>query len=121
MSNRRRITALPPSVSRIYIILIALFTACSTDDDAAKASLTQAKLIVNALNQYYLDENRYPNQLEQLVPKYMATLNPPTVGGNWKYQPDGSAKTFRLSFRPADRFPVYWYTSNLQQWEMDSG
>lgn len=73
--------------------------------------------VIEALNAYKKDQRRYPDNLEQLVPKYLPMVPEPTAGTRrWRYETDGTG--FILLFE-GWHFRTCEYGQDVGWWRND--
>ncbi|MDR2761044.1 MAG: hypothetical protein LBB88_00400 [Planctomycetaceae bacterium] len=75
--------------------------------------------IIIALEKYHFDNRKYPEQLEQLTPKYLSKIPKHRLGKKkWKYVSDGNS--FSLLFAAnRDCYPNCCYRSKIGTWLTD--
>lgn len=65
--------------------------------------------IVTAIHAFHVKHNRYPAQLEDLVPEFLAEIEPPTVGAcEWEYRIDENG-AFVLGFFVGPSYERDWH------------
>jgi hypothetical protein len=77
--------------------------------------------IIQAIESYRQREGRYPAKLNDLVPRYLRAISPPTAGQKqWTYwaEPNGSA--FDLAFQDVRAVPRWYYPSYAHRWYFKS-
>jgi hypothetical protein len=79
--------------------------------------------IVSAIEEYHADNGKYPDELNQLVPKYMVKIPDHRVGTKkWKYNRyTKSEEHFVLLFSPNPMmdYPNCQYVSLYGSWQTD--
>jgi hypothetical protein len=118
-----------PYASRVFAafaILIGALAIASCDRNASDASVastkSQAEKIVAALTAYKQDKGRYPDKLDELVPKYLNAIEHPLLGDGWIYAAPPDGYRYNFGFRPGggDTRSFYWSVEQ-RGWEMDDG
>ena len=69
-------------------ILLLATIGCGRDWTPAKIQQSKAigNKILDAIDQYHADNGSFPERLEDLVPKYLKEVKPPTAGTReWQY------------------------------------
>jgi hypothetical protein len=87
-----------------------------------RASKTRGNALIAAIDAYKRDHNRYPDTLDDLVPRYVSKIEQPTAGGErWDYYSEYSGSTFTLAFED-DRasVPRWYYRPDLHRWVFKS-
>src|SRR5262245_51261638 len=100
-------------VVRSCLIVGLAFAGCSDPSWSIKKtneSKARGARIVAALNNYYSDHGKFPQNLQELVPKYLARLEPPTAGNcQWVYITPPDLSVFSLCFEDNSASkPTYW-------------
>ncbi|HZW26230.1 MAG TPA: hypothetical protein VFF26_12165 [Gallionella sp.] len=85
--------------TRLVIYAIAVTFGWLLDHQAGKDEQRNFDNVIAAVEQYKAAEQRYPNTLEQLVPKYLSSV-PPGRWGKFTYDAQDSGNT-HLSHMPA--------------------
>ncbi len=86
----------------LYLLLVPALligvTACALRVDFGQLTEERAERISQALETYYAREGHYPQDLRQLVPRYLLSLPGPVViyGQDWCY--DGGEDYYRLGY-----------------------
>lgn len=85
--KEKKYTIMTIVVLSIPILVLSLFLSCKLMDYESRLTETKAKLIVNALDKYYVDNEIYPKDISQLVPNYLEEI-PQTsmLQGNKKFE-----------------------------------
>lgn len=84
-------------------------------------TISDAEEIARALHRYRVDYGKYPRQLEELTPTYMAEIPSPSVGSAWwDYRTTSQRRKFCITFRANGGYPLYDLSSD-GMWSMDSG
>ncbi len=80
------------------LIAVATLSGCeSWSEHSINESKRRAEPIVAAIEAYIADHGGPPTTLDELVPKYITSIKPPTAGSKeWEYLPD--ERSFALSF-----------------------
>jgi hypothetical protein len=105
----------------LWLALCSL-QGCS-GEDWSKSALDQTEMdgdkVISALKHYRADENKYPPQLEQLVPKYIDKIPAPLVGNRtWQYLTNENA--FGLVVESSDTSdPTLKWASTYGKWVVD--
>ncbi len=108
------------------VCLSCTWLSCERGSNWSTANVEESKRrgaqIIEALEKIKRNEGVYPKSLEELVPKYLASLPQPAVAtAKWTYIGAASDDDFLLKFSgPTDRDPVYWYHSKAGFWEWDT-
>ncbi|MCS7063995.1 MAG: hypothetical protein NZM04_08160 [Methylacidiphilales bacterium] len=128
-------------VGVIFIMILASIYIFLIRGNWTKSNILESQLrgnrIAMALEEYYKDQQYYPEKLDDLLPKYIDKLLPPIAGdGEWEYykdkwefskQTDGSitrtysdGRTFSLVFRRYrdKHYPYMSYSSRTKTWEL---
>lgn len=119
----------------VTVTLLSFFPMCSCGCGSvaheAGAPLTPSAVadskrsgsqIARALKSYYDDHGNYPKQLSDLVPKHIASIQPPAAGvPRWFYETSEDGKEFLLQFgslaHTYDRpYPSWGITSREFKW-----
>lgn len=66
-------------------------------DEELKAVHNDLAPVVQAIENYKKDQTKYPSKLDELVPKYLATI--PTTAGGRKYEYIGTSPDNRYNIR----------------------
>ena len=67
-------TALPLSVARVTVPLVTVLLAISNQWLQTKIAMHNAGIVIQACDAYHETNRVYPDSLEQLVPRYMASI-----------------------------------------------
>lgn len=100
-----------------------MFASCSKtwNDSELKESWYRGDKIVKGLEKYRIDFGSYPNNLNDLVPKYISSIEQPTVGKKiWEYTKVNNTH-YVLSFhgvKPND--PSSWIITGQNKWSYDT-
>jgi hypothetical protein len=105
-----------PLYSLLVPALLIGVTACALRVDFHQLTEERAERISQALETYYTREGHYPQDLRQLVPRYLLSLPGPVViyGQDWCY--DGGGDYYRLGYvdrehwSAPDRYGQIYYT-----------
>lgn len=65
-------------------------------DAETKAMQANARIIRNALERYYLDNEKYPVKLEELVERYLDEI-PDSFEDHYNYKPKNNRKDYSLT------------------------
>lgn len=102
------------------------------DEGALEASKDRGARIVQALAAYRQEHETYPEQLEDLVPEYIASVEPPEWGlERWRYRrytpervggaADSAAVYFQLSVAADESgYPVLYYDFAAGRWVLNN-
>ena len=93
---------------------IALSACLPTALDKIEGNLQAAQPVINALENHYNDFERYPNDIEALVPHYLDAI--PTLAEEQKLRYTAAAKSYELYFE-VDQDTACRYTSELERWD----
>jgi hypothetical protein len=109
----------------MLLCLAVALPACSNhrwDKQAVKESEARGNKIVAAIESYKKDKAHYPTDLEELVPTYIAKIEPPVAGnGVWKYRLYENGAVFELTFEDdSDYKPSCFYRSDEGTWYLDT-
>ncbi len=76
--------------------------------------------IIEALHQYRAVHDRYPGQLDRLVPDFLDEIPQPTAGyGEWDYR--GNSDGFHLGFGVGrDCYPCSFRSDRTDVWDVDA-
>jgi hypothetical protein len=116
-------------ISLLFIILfpVTLFVSAGIGSKYSPEALTRKSgdTIVQALEQYYVEEGIYPPTLVDLVPTYLTTIPEPRVfeGGwegmindEWEYQVISDTFSLRFWYLTLDDIEYCEYSSQSRQW-----
>lgn len=87
----------------IWIILVVLFThtfwiAETVRDFSRNFAINNAEKIITAIEAFKIDNNQYPNSLEDLSPKYLRKIPSPWIMGISRYNYEKKDGNFNLTF-----------------------
>ena len=106
---------------------VILFAGCSDwfadwSGEAVAESQQHGNQIVTALEAYKADHGVYPQDLGELVPKYLREIPPPVAGDRqWGYLPGDVGERFDLTVTgPTENDPIMGYHSPSKKWWMDT-
>ncbi len=105
----------------VLIVLESVFLGPKIDKYKLKKTKIIGNAIVSSLKNYYSDQGRYPQTLQQLVPQYLAKVKEPTWGlGVWDYEcrPEGKGYSLAVSAND-DRYPILFRTDKDTSWYLD--
>lgn len=99
--------------------------SCSREwsDDRVAETYKRAAAIIEAAEAYKASEGVFPGSLDDLVPRYIKQILPPTAGSKkvWHYQACEGGSSFNLWFGDAtDYEQVHIYDSSDQHWTVDT-
>ena len=81
-------------------------------------SKRRGDLVVQAIELYQNENDEYPQQLDDLVPKYIGTLPLPTAGAcKWEYSRSTEPRGYWLRFTTKDRYPMCRLEENGEWFE----
>lgn len=77
--------------------------------------------IIKGLAAYRADTGIYPDEIDELVPKYLMGIRRPRAGDKkWRYRRSDDGTEFRLSFAFDDgEYPICRYDSATAEWYVD--
>jgi hypothetical protein len=86
-----------------------------------RASQQAGDEIIKGLAAYHADKGKYPNEIDELVPKYLIAIPRPRAGDKkWRYRTTGDDAGFELSFAFDDgEYPICCYYSEDAKWHVD--
>jgi hypothetical protein len=113
---------------------VGVFAYAHRDEGRLEESKERGTAIVEALERHRQDHGDYPRALEALVPRYVASIEPPTWGlRRWRYRPysagdvvsgvpaDTSERYFQLSVAANERgYPVLYYDFTGRRWVLNN-
>jgi hypothetical protein len=99
--------------------LLPPYGAAHWDSARKEESIRIGGAIVAGIEAYFTDHHRYPGALDELVPRYLPDIPPPTAGdGKWRYF--SRADEYYLQFAVPSGYPSYNYHHKTGQWYEDS-
>lgn len=100
---------------------IAIYLVAHRDVGDIEAAKSQGGVLVDALERYRADTGAYPDSLQQLTPRYIASIHPPAWGLRWEYRRRPDAPTgFQLMVPENDtRFPLLFYDPVTRSWTLN--
>lgn len=102
------------------------------DQGSLEESKVRGAAIVAALKVYHEEHGTYPEQLEELVPARLASIEQPSWGlGRWRYRRytpadvnetnDSSSVYFQLSVAADESgYPVLYYDLTAERWVLNN-
>lgn len=117
----------PYIVQAIVVAAIYLLAGCNPsnwNNTNIAESKKRGECIVAALNSYYGDHGRYPDRLNQLVPKYLRNIDSPVAGDRkWIYELKVGGRHCALSFEEPGPPPRkgYEYSFSASRWIYSDG
>lgn len=89
---------------------------------AVAESQRRGNEIIAAIEDFQRDIGEYPEDLQQLVPKYLQSMKPPTAGSRaWGYGVYKNGGEFNLWFDgPSTYDPICVYSSSSRDWFYDT-
>jgi hypothetical protein len=121
LPGRRKIAPLVITAVLPVMMLVSLHFGDSNSWESQ--TMANGNLISQALGQYHVDHDVYPNALDALVPKYLTDLREPSIRSGWLYQTTG--QEFSLGFvydvGSSDIGGIYLYQSTHPEWELNAG
>jgi type II secretory pathway pseudopilin PulG len=107
------------STTLIAVVLALVAGRYANEKQKLENSESLAATIVNALREYKLANGHYPSELNELVPKYLPRIEPPTWGNpDWDYRRVDSVDaddTFSLLFKTSNT-NEHGYDSENDEW-----
>jgi hypothetical protein len=99
-------------VGVIAVILCAFLVHDSAwTREGIEQSMRIGNSIMDAVDAYYADNDRVPDELNDLVGKYLPEIQPPPAGlGRWSYLPEGTSDCGLLFGYGENEYPNYWIT-----------
>lgn len=120
-------------ITALVVILGAgVYLYAHKDEGALEASKERGAEIVAALEAYHAEHGTYPEQLEELVPARLPSLEQPTWGlGRWRYRrytpadihesADTTNVYFQLSVAADESgYPVLYYDTAAERWVLNN-
>ena len=120
-------------VTALVVVLGAgVYLYAHRDEGALEASKERGAVIVAALEAFHAEHGTYPEQLEELVPVSLPSLEQPTWGlGRWRYRrytpadvnetTDSSRVYFQLSVAADESgYPVLYYDVAAERWVLNN-
>ena len=106
----------------VYIFVLGLGGCSKWSDEKVDESKKRGDRIIAALENYRNEHSAYPNSLNDLMPKYLKSIEPPVAGNcKWRYDTYEDGKAFRLIFEDeTPDEPTGWYDSKKERWSLDT-
>jgi hypothetical protein len=122
----RNLPARRTKAAAIAAVLISLFTLgglyYELDDwnlIRVQRSKSLGNAVIHAIRDYRTDSGRYPENLNQLVPKYLKVIPTPIAGvGEWHYFTCEDGSAFALEFS-GSRQRTCEYSGEMGWWRND--
>lgn len=105
----------------LFLILCAVvLTGCEPNKSSVPADMATGNEIAGALGKYKGEHGHYPEQLSDLVPKYISEIKPPRYGEKkWIYVKYRDKGTFALFMWGAKAYQDgYMYDPDKNEWEV---
>lgn len=86
-------------------------------------SIAEGDALIIALNQFHQNNHRYPSQLEDLTPKFVAKVPKSRIGvfpRTYEYYTLNGQSGFRLAIGYSDPYLDYSYVSYEGEWKIES-
>ncbi|HEX6307427.1 MAG TPA: hypothetical protein VFZ69_04515 [Longimicrobiales bacterium] len=134
-----RIKKLPWAEILVTAIVVAagagVYAWAHRDQGDLEESKRRGATLVQALRAYHAGHGTYPERLDELVPRYIAAVEPPTWGlGQWRYRrysaaelaPEAAAAArdavfFQLSVAGDESgYPMLFYDPALDDWVLNN-
>jgi hypothetical protein len=130
-----------PEIAVVALALgagVAVYWYAHRDEDALEESKARGAAIVQALDAHRTDTGEYPAGLDDLVPRYLPYVDPPTWGlERWRYRrftpsdvmtvaepgrvEDEEYVYFQLSVaRDESGYPVLYYDYAARRWVLNN-
>jgi hypothetical protein len=101
--------------------LSVLMPGCSEPTQSEiKTTKHRARQLIEALEAYEHDHDRYPENLNTLTPKYLRDIPEPAIGNEWSYYNRGAYYDLEFHADPTSG-PFWLYRSKGGKWHYDSG
>jgi hypothetical protein len=105
-------------------ILVLCLSACSTNrttNEIITANQERASEIISALARYQQAHGQFPDQLDLLVPTYLAQIPITISGQNFEYQPNALEGYYLLFLVDSDESLACGYNKRLEGWDCSRG
>jgi len=104
-----------------FVVLCLLLTiwVLFTSSNTQERYLEEAKTVVSAINEFEVVNQRFPDQLMDLVPNYIKSIPKDWAGHELFYSTD-KVNGFNLSFQVRPNYGC-GYTNKTKQWECGFG
>lgn len=123
MNRKSRIYIAAGGAGIVICIAALLFQGAMLRRDMMRGpSIGPFQAVITALEAYRRHEGSYPESLEELRPKYLASLPRPGWGTNdWRYSRELTSGTFELGVRlQRNHYRGYYYRSFWRDWYIDN-
>ena len=117
--NRKLSNAFLVTISILLIFAMLVYFSSRQYENSRRATIEIGDELVNALETYYNDKQKYPNSLDDLVPHYLDIVQEPKWGDSgWEY--DGGPESLKVGYKTkhGGLYPQMVYTK--QGWVYDS-
>lgn len=109
------------ATSIVGALLAASWTGCSTgvSDSDRESTIRIGRQLVEGVSKFHRDNERFPRDLEELVPLYLERLPKAPGSKKWEYNVIRNGSDFEISvkFGPATIF----YVGKHGRWFVDTG
>jgi len=116
----------PVLILACLLLLYAIFIEPSPEERARAEAETMiiGSDIINALETYHSEHGRYPNTLDDLIPKYVTQIKQPLWGETgWLYKRHKKDFVLKVGYEFGDGtdylYPVRFYDSSHGSWIVD--
>ncbi len=110
------------SICVIACVVCMSLVSCGYDPsyDPRKAPISNAKIIIQALDAYRNSTGEYPVELDQLIPDYLESIPDPQWGTNeWEYN-RANWDLYSIEIRRSENwYEGYYYDSSTDSWGYD--
>jgi hypothetical protein len=116
----------PVLILACLLLLYAIFIEPSPEERAGARAETMiiGGDIINVLETYHSEHGRYPNTLDDLIPKYITQIKPPLWGETgWLYKRHKKDFVLEVGYEFGDGdylYPVIFYSSSHGSWIVDT-
>jgi len=104
----------------ISFIIMMFLVSCDVNEQI-KINQDRGNEIIKSLNDFYFDNESFPKQLDELVPKYINELPEPIIGKDFLYLKD-DIDEYYLCFKPTfeEKYSCC-YIQRLGIWDCSRG